>query len=110
MSVAIVTDTTAYLPSSVVAERGLRVVPLHVVIAGREFSEGVDVTTAEGWPPRCARVPAGEHVPAAPSAFLQAYEDAAAPGQRDRVDPPLGGHVEHGGVRPAGGRSRHRSP
>ena len=47
MNVAIVTDTTAYLPSSVVAERGIRVVPLHVVVAGQEFSEGVDISTAE---------------------------------------------------------------
>ena len=79
MSVAIVTDTTAYLPSSVVAERGLRVVPLHVVIAGREFSEGVDVTTAEVAAALRAFRPVSTSRPA-PSAFLQAYEDAAAAG------------------------------
>ena len=79
MSVAIVTDTTAYLPSSVVAERGLRVVPLHVVIAGREFSEGVDVTTAEVAAALRAFRPVSTSRPA-PTAFLQAYEDAAAAG------------------------------
>ena len=79
MSVAIVTDTTAYLPSSVVAERGLRVVPLHVVIAGREFSEGVDVTTGEVAAALRAFRPVSTSRPA-PTAFLQAYEDAAAAG------------------------------
>ena len=79
MSVAIVTDTTAYLPSSVVAERGLRVVPLHVVIAGREFSEGVDVTTGEVAAPLRAFRPVSTSRPA-PTAFLQDYEDAAAAG------------------------------
>ena len=79
MSVAIVTDTTAYLPSSVVAERGLRVVPLHVVIAGREFSEGVDVTTGEVAAALRAFRPVSTSRPA-PTAFLQAYADAAAAG------------------------------
>ena len=47
MSVAIVTDSTAYLPLELVASQGIRVVPLHVVLGGKQFSEGVDVTTAE---------------------------------------------------------------
>ena len=79
VSVAIVTDTTAYLPSSVVSERGIRVVPLHVVIAGHEFSEGVDVTTAEVAAALRAYRPVSTSRPS-PQAFLDAYEAAAADG------------------------------
>ncbi|GAA1863609.1 DegV family protein [Asanoa iriomotensis] len=45
MSVAVVTDSTAYLPPS--APAALTVVPLTVVINGVEGSEGVDVTPAQ---------------------------------------------------------------
>jgi len=79
VSVAIVTDTTAYLPSSVVAERGIKVVPLHVVVAGMEFSEGVDITTAEVAAALRAYKPVSTSRPS-PSAFLSAYEEAAAEG------------------------------
>ena len=47
MNVAIVTDSTAYLPVDLVASQGIRVVPLHVVVGGKAFREGVDITTAE---------------------------------------------------------------
>ena len=47
MTTALVTDSTAYLPPEVVTRHGIHVVPLHVVLGGREHSEGVDVTTAE---------------------------------------------------------------
>ena len=47
MSVAIVTDSTAYLPLDLVSRQGIRVVPLHVLVGGQTFREGVDVTTAE---------------------------------------------------------------
>ena len=79
MSVAIVTDTTAYLPESVVSERGITVVPLHVVVAGQEFSEGVDISTAEVAKALRAYKPVSTSRPS-PSAFLAAYEAAAAGG------------------------------
>ncbi|MGY2081198.1 DegV family protein [Modestobacter sp. SYSU DS0657] len=47
MSVAVVTDSTAYLPAEIVAELGIEVVPLYVVLAGRSGREGSDVTSAE---------------------------------------------------------------
>ncbi|MGY1844382.1 DegV family protein [Modestobacter sp. SYSU DS0875] len=47
MSVAVVTDSTAYLPAEVVAELGIEVVPLYVVLAGRSGCEGSDVTSTE---------------------------------------------------------------
>jgi DegV family protein with EDD domain len=79
VNVAVVTDSTAYLPSSVVAARGIHVVPLHVVIAGTEFSEGVDVTTAEVATALRAFKPVSTSRPS-PQAFLDAYEKAAAGG------------------------------
>lgn len=79
MSVAIVTDSTAYLPQAVLSERGIRVVPLHVVIAGSEFSEGVDVTTGEVAEALRAFRPVSTSRPS-PRAFLEAYEAAAKDG------------------------------
>jgi DegV family protein with EDD domain len=79
VNVAIVTDSTAYLPQSVVAEHGIEVVPLHVVIGGTEFSEGVDVTTAEVATALRAFKPVSTSRPS-PHAFLDAYEKAAADG------------------------------
>jgi DegV family protein with EDD domain len=77
VNVAIVTDSTAYLPQSFVADHGIQVVPLHVVIGGTEFSEGVDVSTAEvAVAPRSFR-PVSTSRPS-PQAFLEAYEKAAA--------------------------------
>lgn len=79
MSVALVTDSTAYLPAALVDARGIGVVPLHVVIAGTEFSEGVDVSTAEVATALRAFKPVSTSRPS-PQAFLEAYEKAAAGG------------------------------
>ena len=79
MSVAIVTDSTAYLPVDLVARQGIRVVPLHVVLGGQQFSEGVDVTTAEVAAALRKFVPVSTSRPP-PQAFLDAYEAAAANG------------------------------
>ncbi len=79
MSVAIVTDSTAYLPGAVVSAHGIHVVPLHVIIAGTEFSEGVNVTTAEVAAALRAFKPVSTSRPS-PQAFLEAYEKAAGTG------------------------------
>ena len=79
MSVALVTDSTAYLPGSLVDAHGIQVVPLHVVIGGAEYSEGVDVTTAEVAEALRAFTPVSTSRPS-PQAFLEAYEKAAAGG------------------------------
>ncbi|MGY1813681.1 DegV family protein [Blastococcus sp. SYSU D00820] len=44
MSVAVVTDSTAYLPADLVEQYGIEVVPLYVVLAGRSGREGADIT------------------------------------------------------------------
>jgi DegV family protein with EDD domain len=45
--VAVVTDSTAYLPPDLVQRFGLTVVPLQVVVGGRSLAEGVEVDSAE---------------------------------------------------------------
>jgi DegV family protein with EDD domain len=79
VSVAIVTDSTAYLPSGVVARHDIHVVPLHVVLGGVEHSEGVDVSTAEVAAALRAFTPVSTSRPS-PQVFLETYERAAAEG------------------------------
>ena len=79
MKVAIVTDSTAYLPVDLVARQGIRVVPLHVVLGGQQFSEGIDVTTADVAIALRKFTPVSTSRPS-PQAFLDAYEAAAANG------------------------------
>lgn len=45
--VAVVTDSTAYLPDGFAASRGVRVVPLRVQLGARTATDGVDVTPTE---------------------------------------------------------------
>lgn len=79
MSVAIVTDSTAYLPSAALEEHGIAVVPLHVIVGGREYSEGVDISSAEVAAALRRFQPVSTSRPS-PQAFLDAYERAAAAG------------------------------
>lgn len=77
--VAVVTDSTAYLPADLVAEHRLTVVPLQVVVGGRSLAEGVEVTSEQ-----VARA-LTEHRPVttsrpAPALFAQTYRDLAAGG------------------------------
>jgi DegV family protein with EDD domain len=47
VSVAVVTDSTAYLPTQLVEQYGIEVVPLYVVLPGRSGREGRDIGPAE---------------------------------------------------------------
>lgn len=47
MPVAVVTDSTAYLPPGVAEERGIHVVPLEVRLGDRVGREGLEIGTAE---------------------------------------------------------------
>ena len=77
--VAVVTDSTSYLPAELVRERGITVVPLQVVIAGTSYAEGADAssgTVAEAlrsWQPVTTSRPG-------PAAFAAAYARAAETG------------------------------
>jgi DegV family protein with EDD domain len=81
MGVAIVTDSTAYLTPGQVAGAGVpvRVVPLHVVIGGREHREGVDVRVEDLAEALRRFVPVTTSRPA-PAEFLAVYEELAAAG------------------------------
>ncbi len=45
--VAIVTDSTAYLPADLVASHRITVVPVQVVVGGQPFDEGTEISPAE---------------------------------------------------------------
>lgn len=84
MSVAIVTDSTAYLPRELADEHGIGVVPLHVVIGGTEHEEGVDVTSADVAAALRAFKPVSTSRPT-PAAVLAAYRRAIDAGADEIV-------------------------
>ena len=77
--VAVVTDSTSYLPSALVADLAIEVVPLQVVIGGTAYDEGGGTssdTVAEAlrsWTPVTTSRPG-------PAAFAEAYGRAAGRG------------------------------
>lgn len=74
-----VTDSTAYLPAELVAEHGLRVVPLQVMVDGRTYEEGPALPGARVAEAlrRRDRVTTSRPTPAQ---FAAAYADAARSG------------------------------
>jgi DegV family protein with EDD domain len=78
-SIAVVTDSTACLTEELVASSGVRVVPIHVIVDGRTYLDGVDITSDEV----AAALSGGKSVttsrPTA-SQFLEAYTEAAGSG------------------------------
>jgi DegV family protein with EDD domain len=76
MPVAVVTDSTASLPSAVAVAEGIAVVPLQVVVDGTAYAEGVDVTPSDV----AAALRAHRSVTTSrpgPQLFLDAYTQAA---------------------------------
>lgn len=100
VTVALVTDSTAYLSAPQCARLGVRVVPLHVVIGGQERSEGVDVTPSEVAAALRDYRPVSTSRPS-PAAFLEAYESAARGGAHAVVSVHLSGELSStvGGAR-----------
>lgn len=47
MPVAVVTDSTAYLPADLAASHGIRVVPVQVVVDGVSYDEGTGISPSE---------------------------------------------------------------
>jgi DegV family protein with EDD domain len=82
--VAVVTDSTAYLPVGLAQQHGVTVVPLQVVVAGRSLAEGVEVTSAQiaealrHWQPVTTSRPS-------PHAFEETYRGLVAGGARGIV-------------------------
>ena len=92
--IALVTDSTAMLPASLAAQRGITVVPLQVVIGAKSYDEGVD---AEATPDTIAEAlkaftPVSTSRPT-PATFLEAYEHAAAEGAEAVLSVHLSGEV-----------------
>lgn len=84
MSTAVITDSTATLPAAVVAEHGIRVVPLQLVIDGGERIEGdgADASVVVDALHRKAEISTSRPSPAT---FLRAYEQAAKGGADDII-------------------------
>lgn len=79
MSVAIVTDSTAYLPAGVAADCGMRVVPVQVIVAGDSYPETDDPDSSR----LAAALLAHETVTTSrpsPELFSAAFADCAAAG------------------------------
>jgi len=79
VTTALVTDSTAYLSPELVDAHGIGVVPLHVVVGGRERREGVDVGPGEVAEALRTFTPVSTSRPA-PQAFLDVYRDLAEKG------------------------------
>ncbi len=77
--VAVVTDSTAYLPPGVAEGLGVRVVPLQVVLGGVAGAEGTDVTPGDVASALANWVPVTTSRPSAAD-FVAAYRDATAAG------------------------------
>jgi DegV family protein with EDD domain len=78
VTVAVVTDSTAYLPEGLAAERGITVVPLQVTMGERTAYEGVDLTPAEfaAWITGAGRRATTSQP--SPAAFAEAYDACGA--------------------------------
>jgi fatty acid kinase fatty acid binding subunit len=90
MSVALVTDSTASLPADTVAERGITVVPLQVVIGATAYDEGVGSGDGEGVTPQMLADALKDWTPVStsrpnPEAILEVYDRLAASGAEEIV-------------------------
>lgn len=88
--VAVVTDSTAYLPAGLAEQFGLRVVPLQVIVGDAVRAEGVDIAPAE----LADALTAGQVVSTSrpsPSLFAAVYRDAFASGATSVVSVHLSG-------------------
>ncbi|HEY5134539.1 MAG TPA: DegV family protein [Candidatus Nanopelagicales bacterium] len=90
--VAIVTDSTAYLPADLVVSRHVIVVPVQVVVGGQPYDEGTEISPAEvadalrSWSVVTTSRPS-------PDRFAQAYDAAAAAGATAVVSAHLSGDM-----------------
>ncbi|GAB1816972.1 DegV family protein [Herbidospora sp. RD11066] len=90
MTVAVVTDSTAYLPPGEVSRYGIAVVPVTVVIGGQEFLDGAQISAeaVSG----ALREPGGVTTSRpSPSRFAEVYAAAAARGATGVVSVHLSG-------------------
>jgi DegV family protein with EDD domain len=80
VSIRIVTDSSCDLPDEVVAEHGIRVVPLSIRFGDEEFIDREELSTAEFWA-RCSQQDTlPETAAPAPGQFEQTYRELLAEG------------------------------
>ena len=80
MSVVVVTDSSARLPSGLLAQSDIRVVPLHVLLDGKDFRDGVDDMPADLY-----QRPQVSTAGASPAELAAAYRNAWADSDGDGV-------------------------
>lgn len=92
MNIAVVTDSTASLPEDLCREHGILVVPLYVVVNGKERAEGEGGDPA--WVVEALRDKADVSTSRpSPAAFLRAYEEAAKGGAEAIISVHLSGSL-----------------
>jgi DegV family protein with EDD domain len=91
-AVAVVTDSTAYLPQRLAEASGVRIVPLQVVIGGLSLAEGVDVGSRDVAEALSAWRPVTTSRPS-PQAFADTYRELAAMGATGVVSVHLSGDM-----------------
>ncbi len=92
MTVAVVTDSTAYLPFEIAARYGIRVVPLHVIVGGQSFEEGRDISPGEVADALREFTPVSTSRPT-PAAFQRVYAEAIDAGADEIVSIHLSGQL-----------------
>ncbi len=98
--IALVTDSASYLPAGVRAAHGVIVVPLTVVIDGREFREGVDIDADEFYRLAESATSITTSQPS-PGVIADAYSQAADEGAKSIVSVHIGASLS-GTVQSAG--------
>ena len=80
MTIRIVTDSTCDLPTDIISQHGISVVPLYINFGDQSYLDGVEISRQEFY----ARLPDCDPTPTTaipgPQMFLQAYERLAAEG------------------------------
>ncbi|WFE29808.1 DegV family protein [Solwaraspora sp. WMMD791] len=105
MPIAVVTDSTAYLPATLADRPSLTVVPLTVVVDGVAHQEGLDLTPADVARALSVRRPAVSTSRPAPEQFVETYRRLLAPDgpqATDGLDDPEGPRTPAGSDGPAG--------
>lgn len=91
-AVAVVADSTCYLPSGWAREWGIGIVPVQVIVAGQAFDETEDAQAQRVADALSAWQPVTTSRPA-PARFLQAYEEAREAGAESIVVATLSGSL-----------------
>jgi DegV family protein with EDD domain len=93
VSVAVVTDSTAYLPPDMLEGYGIHVVPLYVVLPGRSGREGVDIGPEDVARALSVRGQTVSTSRPTPGDFLAAYRHALEEGADHLVSVHLSGEL-----------------